>query len=148
MPTYTPEQTSTLFLAIFFLVVIAGGTAFLTAVWIFAKPLLQRRFEAQAAKHDADARLAESLVVTTSKQTDLTERLVSMTNDNGVTLRQDGHIMRLTLAQVQHIADKVGAARVTNDGPTTYSPAVEVSADGKARPVVLAQEVIHQEPNK
>jgi hypothetical protein len=147
MPTYTPEQTSTLFLAIFFLVVIGGGSALLTAVWIFAKPLIRRRMEAQAAKHDADARLAESLVVTTSKQTDLTERLVSMTNDNGVTLRQDGHVLRLTLAQVQHIADKVGAARVT-DGPTTYSPAVEVSADGKARPVVLAQEVIHQEPNK
>ena len=148
MPTYTPEQTSTLFLAIFFLVVIAGGSALLTAVWIFAKPLIRRRMEAQAAKHEADAKLADSLVVTTSKQTDLTERLVAMTNDNGVTLRQDGHVLRLTLAQVQHIADKVGATRVTFDSPRTLSPAVEVDSSGQARPVVVATEVIHQQEPK
>lgn len=82
MPEFSPSVVNTFFLAVFFMVTMTGG-------WKIAKffgPLLKARYEKQTQAHDAQAVLAVSLVNTTERQTDLTERCVGMLDAHGVKL--------------------------------------------------------------
>lgn len=166
MGQWTPEQTSTLFLAIFFLAVIGGCGAAITSFWFFWKPLKKRKveaelrkMEAEALKIEADSRLADSLVVTTTKQTSLTERTIEIGNEilknqnmQTVTLNVFGQIMNLQGDQVRAIAHAVGARIIGPEtqsrGPVTFQPAVEVDSAGKPHPVTVVTETIREQERK
>jgi hypothetical protein len=82
------------------------------------------------------------------------ERQTDMLNDHSTTLNVHGQILNVHSEQMRNIAEVVGARIVRqlpqNPGQATVTmqPGVEVSADGHARPVVVATEVIHQPESK
>lgn len=146
MPSYTPEQVNTLFLAIFFLIVMGGTSVFVRAVWIFWRPLQKRRMEADASKAEADAALASSLVVTTVKLSVSLERLVDISQDQTVTLNVHGQILNLHGEQIRAIARTINAPIVGPGseprGPMTFQPAVEVDSSGKPHSVTVVTETL------
>ncbi len=153
--SYTKEDVSTYFLAIFFLIVMGGISALITAVYRLWAPRKRAQMEALARKHEADAKLSESLAFTTVQQA------ASAAKTNELLEGQGQQIQGIATTQAvfggkldyhgQLLMSIVGQRRgeiTPHESTVFFTPGVERSATGTDRPAIVKTEVTPLPPEQ
>lgn len=142
--SYTPEQTSTFFLAIFFLSCLVGLTAIAIAGWRLFAPKIAARYDAQTAKHDADAKLSASLAVSIPLQVETANKTNQLLEGQGQDIRGVKETLLHHGRQIVAISKHLKVEQlIPHEANVVFQPGVERSPTGTDRPVILKTEVLH-----